>query len=60
LALTRFEKARILGARALQISMGAPSVLPSETTADALGLATREFASGITPLGDSRFRDALD
>jgi hypothetical protein len=40
--------------------MGAPPLLPSETTADALGLAIHEFASGITPMGVSRFRDAFD
>ena len=28
--LTRFEKARIVGARSLQIAMGAPAFVPSE------------------------------
>ncbi|MFW6145115.1 MAG: DNA-directed RNA polymerase subunit K, partial [Candidatus Natronoplasma sp.] len=29
---TRFEKARIIGARSLQISMGAPTLLPMDET----------------------------
>ena len=58
--LTRFERARILGARALQISLGAPSILPPEATADPLEIAIRELATGHAPLSVSRFRDAFD
>ena len=39
---TRYEKARIVGARALQISMGAP-ILITSTTIDPLYLAMEEF-----------------
>ena len=60
LIYTRFERARILGARALQISMGAPSFLLGETTADPLEIAMNEFASGSGPLNVTRFRDAFD
>lgn len=48
---TRFEKARIIGARALQISMGAPILfdLPPEVV-DPIEIATLEFTSGAIPL----------
>lgn len=49
---TRFEKARIIGARALQISMGAPSTLakiPKETI-DPVGIAMLEFQEGAIPI----------
>ncbi len=53
---TRFERARILGARALQISMGAPGVLdlPSAEV-DPLRIAVREFQAGSIPLTVQRF-----
>lgn len=48
---TRFEKARILGARALQISMGAPVLmdLPEDVT-DPVVIAELEFKEGIIPV----------
>ena len=49
--LTRFERARILGARALQISLGAPiliDVLPS--LVDPVEIAEKEFAAGRIPI----------
>lgn len=48
---TRFERARILGARALQISLGAPiliDVLPS--LVDPVTIAELEFAAGRIPI----------
>lgn len=48
---TRFERARILGARALQISLGAPiliDVLPS--LVDPVEIAELEFAAGRIPI----------
>jgi len=57
---SRFERARLIGARALQISMGAPSLFPNEFSADALQIAFDEFASGGSPLNVQRVRDALD
>lgn len=48
---TRFERARILGARALQISLGAPiliDVLPS--LVDPVAIAELEFAAGRIPI----------
>ena len=69
--LTRFEYARILGARALQISMGAPVlVLEQESQeeeeqeqGDPLLISEREIRQGLLPilvrrtLPDGRFQD---
>ncbi len=48
---TRFEKARIIGARALQISMGAPIVvdLPGGLV-DPIEIAWTEFNAGAIPI----------
>lgn len=49
--LTRFERARIVGARALQIAMGAPTLMePSETVSNPIDIAVRELESGILPI----------
>jgi DNA-directed RNA polymerase subunit K len=48
---TRFERARILGARALQVSLGAPiliDVMP--TLVDPVAIAELEFAAGRIPI----------
>lgn len=49
--LTRFERARILGARALQVSLGAPILIdvPSELV-DPVEIAEREFAQDRIPI----------
>lgn len=57
---TRFEIARILGARALQISMDAPLLIKiSEAELevmhyDALKIADKEFRSGVLPISIKR------
>ncbi len=49
--LTRFEKARIVGARALQISMGAPILVEaSENLSNPIDIALKELESGILPI----------
>jgi len=49
--LTRFEKARIVGARALQISMGAPILVEaSETLSSSIDVALKELEAGILPI----------
>lgn len=49
--LTRFEKARILGARALQIAMGAPIlVVPDTKRSNPIDIAIMELESGILPI----------
>lgn len=48
---TRFEKARIIGARALQITMGAPLLIKiKKETIDPVKIAETEFAKGVLPL----------
>jgi len=49
--LTRFEKARICGARALQIAMGAPLLIdPPKNLVGALDLALTELDAGVLPM----------
>jgi len=57
--LTRFERARVLGARALQISMGAP-LLVEATGMDPLRLAIAEMDSGLLPIQVQRALHARD
>ena len=47
--LTRYERARIIGARALQISMGAP-VLMKSSESDPINLAKLEFEKDVIPI----------
>jgi DNA-directed RNA polymerases I, II, and III subunit RPABC2 len=69
--ITRFEKARIVGARSLQISMGAPILMALDENLSAGGtglgspieIALRELEIGILPmtirrtLPDGTFQD---
>ena len=49
--ITRFERARIVGARALQIAMGAPLLIASpEKSAGPIDIALKELECGILPL----------
>ena len=49
--LTRFEKARIVGARALQISMGAPILVEvSESFSSPIDIALKELEIAILPM----------
>ncbi len=48
---TRFEKARMIGARALQITMGAPVLLKlSKDVIDPVTIAELEFEKGVLPI----------
>jgi DNA-directed RNA polymerase subunit K len=49
---TRFEKARIIGARSLQIAMGAPVLLEDrpEDTHDPVRIAEFEYQEGFIPV----------
>ena len=48
---TRFEKARIIGARALQISMGAPVLLKvPDDLIDPIDIAIMEFENEMLPI----------
>lgn len=48
--LTRFEKARIIGARALQISLGAPPLMAAQEMRDAITLAEAELMRKALPI----------
>jgi len=49
--LTRFERARIIGARALQLSMGAPILLDlPKTLEDPTEIAVTEFKKRAVPM----------
>jgi DNA-directed RNA polymerase I, II, and III subunit RPABC2 len=49
--LTRFERARIVGARALQISLGAPILAPiPDTVVDSIDIAIVELREKVLPL----------
>ncbi|HLD15798.1 MAG TPA: DNA-directed RNA polymerase subunit K [Candidatus Nanoarchaeia archaeon] len=53
---TKYEKARIIGARALQIAMGAPILVKIEEkdfkkmNYDSVKIARKEFEDGILPI----------
>jgi len=47
---TRFERARIVGARALQIEMGAPVLVEDDGRLDPLGVAIAELKAGVIPI----------
>lgn len=48
--LTRFEKARLIGARALQLSMGAKPQIEVTGSIDPIDIATLELKDNLIPL----------
>lgn len=48
--LTRFERARLISARALQLSLGAPPLLKVEKEASMNRLAAMELEKKVIPL----------
>ncbi|MFA6328311.1 MAG: DNA-directed RNA polymerase subunit K [Candidatus Micrarchaeia archaeon] len=48
--LNKFELARIIGARALQISYGAPPLLEVKAGESSIDVAKHELDAGIIPL----------
>lgn len=50
-AYTRFEKARIIGARALQVSLGAPILIDVPAgLIDPIKIAQIEYENGVIPI----------
>ena len=53
---TKYEKARMIGSRALQISQGAPMLIKlgkkelEEIKYDPIEIATKEFEAGVLPI----------
>jgi DNA-directed RNA polymerase subunit K len=52
----RYEKARIIGARALQVAFGAPVLIDSEQTQPIL-IAAEEYDAGVLPFTVRRGED---
>lgn len=52
MSYTRFEKARIIGARALQLSMGAPTILAEvpKDMIDPVEIAMLEYEESAIPI----------
>ena len=61
--LTKYERARLIGARSLQISMGAPLMQKlsvkklEEIKYDPLEIAKLEFEAGVIPLDIKELKD---
>jgi DNA-directed RNA polymerase subunit K len=52
---TRFEKARIIGARALQLNMGAPPLLKKRgNLLSVVEMAETEYGMGLIPINAKR------
>jgi DNA-directed RNA polymerase subunit K len=47
---TRYEKARVLGARSLQIAMGAPAFVDIEETDEPMEIAKKEMEQEKLPI----------
>ncbi len=56
--LTRYERARIIGARALQISLGAP-VLIDVDRGEPIDIAMEELRQGVIPITVKRVTKTL-
>ncbi|KAG8898105.1 DNA-directed RNA polymerases I II and III subunit RPABC2 [Tulasnella sp. 403] len=53
--MTKYERARVLGTRALQISMNAPVLVPLEGETDPLEIAIKELSQRKIPLVIRRY-----
>lgn len=56
---TRFEKARIIGSRALQIAMGAPVLIESTGSGGPMETALEEFEKRAIPITVKRKSDSF-
>lgn len=52
--LTKYEIARIIGARALQISQGAPLLIPIKGVLDPVSIAMKELKENKIPINVER------
>lgn len=50
MSYTRYERARILGARSLQLAHGAPAFVEAEKTDGPLDISKRELEEGKLPI----------
>lgn len=49
LGYTKYERARVIGARALQLSMGAPPLVKTKES-DPIVISRLEFDKGVMPI----------
>ncbi len=54
LKLDKYEVARIIGARALQISQGAPILVSFKGMTDPVSIAIKEYRAGRIPINVER------
>jgi len=54
---TKYEIARIIGARALQIAMGAPILTDRGEEKNVIQIAKKEFEEGVLPITVKRFQE---
>lgn len=54
---TKFEKARLIGARSLQLSLGAPIMVEADEDDEPIDIARREFENDALPLTVKRPED---
>jgi len=47
---TKYERARIIGARALQVAMGAPLLIKRGNELNPIRIAEEEFEKGVLPI----------
>ena len=52
--LTKYEIARLIGARALQLSHGAPPLIKVDSPLTFLAIAEQEFKKNVLPLAVAR------
>ena len=50
MSLSKYENARIIGARAMQLANGAPPLIEVASCASAIEVASAELDAGIIPL----------
>ncbi|MCR4368599.1 MAG: DNA-directed RNA polymerase subunit K [archaeon] len=48
--MTRFEVTRLISARALQLSLGAPAMIKTPKETSILDIARQEFEKKVTPM----------
>ena len=53
--ITRFERARLITARALQLSFGAPPLIKASADSTSYTLASQELEKGVLPLTVMRY-----
>jgi DNA-directed RNA polymerase subunit K/omega len=50
MTLTKYELARLIGARALQLAHGAPPLIKTDNELSSIAIAEKELSEGVIPL----------